>query len=441
MGKLAIKGGMPVRTKPFPSWPIHDEQEVKALTEVARSGKWWRGAYSAAELGAEKVSGRSKVEEFEEKFSSYHGARYAVATSSGSAALDISIKSIGVGPGDEVIVPPYTFVATATSVLHNNAVPIFVDIHPDTYNIDPDKIEETITERTRAIIPVHFGGSLADMEKICRIAKKYNLRIIEDAAHAHGVEWKNERMAGTFGDIGMFSFQQSKNMTAGEGGAIITNDENLFKLCYSYHHYGRVEGRPWYEIHRLGWNFRMTEFQAAVLLIQLERLDELNSRRRGNANYLTQKLSQIGGIESLKIDSRITKHSYYLYIFKYNSEYFDGAHRDTFIQALNKEGIPATQGYTFPIYSNPLFLNKDFFNRGCPLSCEFYDKKINYADFKERCPVAEKACYEEAVWLTHNILLGSKKDMDDIADAIEKIKENIHELKEISLKGDRAKKL
>lgn len=431
MAKLAIKGGKPLRKKPFPSWPVHDEREVKAVIEVINSGKWWRGAYSATELGAEKVSGYSKVEEFEKKFGFYHGAKYVVATSSGSAALDIAIKSIDVGPGDEVIVPPYTFVATATSVLHNNAVPIFVDIHPDTYNIDPEKIEEAITERTKAIIPVHFGGTLADMEKICQIAKKHNLRIIEDAAHAHGVQWQNGKMAGTFGDIGMFSFQQSKIMTAGEGGAIITNDEHLFELCYSYHHYGRVKERPWYEIHRLGCNFRMTEFQAALLLVQLERLEELNSKRMENAKYLTQKLHQIEGIEPLKIDSRITKHSYYLYIFKYKSEHFDGIHRDIFIKALNKEGIPVTEGYTFPIYSNPLFLNKNFFKRECPLSCGFYSRKISYADFKERCPVTEKACYDEAVWLMHNVLLGDRKDMDDIADAIEKIKENIQELKRL----------
>lgn len=432
MAKLAIKGGTPIRTKPFSAWPIYDEREVEAVVDVVKSGKWWRGAYSAVELGAEKVSGRSKVEEFEEKFAKYHGAKYAVATSSGSGALDVAVKSIGVGPGDEVIVPPYTFVATATCVLQNNAVPIFVDIDPDTYNIDPDKIEDAITEKTKAIIPVHFAGNLANMERICEIAKKYNLKVIEDAAHAHGVEWKGKKMAGTFGDIGMFSFQQSKNMTAGEGGAIITNDEELYKLCFSYHHYGRVEGRPWYEIHRLGWNYRMTELQAALLLVQLERLDQLNFRRTENANYLTQRLNQIEGIEPLRLDSEITKPSYYLYIFKYNSKYFDGIHRDVFIKAMNKEGIPVTQGYTFPIYSNPLFINKNFFPKRCPVSCKFYDKNIDYANFKERCPVAERACYEEAVWLTSNVLLGSKKDMDDIANAIEKIKENIQELRDIS---------
>jgi len=431
MGKLAINGGVPIRTKPFPSWPIHDEREVKAAVEVVKSGKWWRGAYSAVELGAERVSGRSKVEEFEEKFAKYHGAKYAVATSSGSGALDIAVKAIGIGPGDEVIVPPYTFVATATCVLQNNAIPIFVDIDPDTYNIDTNKIEEAITEKTKAIIPVHFGGNLANMERICEIAKKYNLKVIEDAAHSHGVQWNGEKMAGTFGDIGMFSFQQSKNMTSGEGGIIITDDEELADLCYSYHHYGRVKGRPWYEIHRLGWNYRMAEFQAAVLLVQLERLEKLNAKRTENAEYLTKCLSQIKGIEPLKIDKRITKCSYHVYIFRYNCAEFGGIHRNEFVEALIAEGIPASRGYDFPIYSNPMFLNKNFSPKNCPVDCQHYNKTINYDDFKEKCPVAEKACYEEAVWLMQNVFLGSKEDMDDIVKAIEKVKENIYELKEI----------
>ncbi len=428
MSKLAIRGGVPVRMKPFPSWPVHDEREVKAVVEVVESGNWWRGAYSTIELGAEKVSGRSRVEELEEKFAKYHGVNYAVATSSGSGALDIAVKAIGIGPGDEVIVPPYTFVATATCVLQNNAIPIFVDIEPTTYNIDPDRIEEAITERTRAIIPVHFGGNLADMEKIGEIARKYNLKVIEDAAHAHGVQWDGKKMAGSFGDIGMFSFQQSKNMTAGEGGIVISNDKELADLCFSYHHYGRVEGRPWYEIYRLGWNYRMSELQAAVLLVQLERLEELNLKRMENAEYLTENLSQIEGIKPLEIDPRITIRSYYLYIFRYDSAKFSGVHRNKFVDALTAEGIPATGGYDFPIYSNPMFLNKDFFPKGCPADCQHYSKTINYNDFKEKCPVAEKACGEEAVWLTQNLLLGDKEDIDDIARALKKIKENIKEL-------------
>lgn len=431
MGKLTISGGTPVRTKPFPSWPIHDKKEVKTVTEVVKSGKWWRGAYDVGEWGGpEKIVGHSKVEEFEEKFAKYHGVKYAVATSSGSGALDIAVKAIGIGPGDEVIVPPYTFVATATCVLQNNAIPIFVDIDPDTYNIDVNRIEEAITENTKAIIPVHFGGNLTDMEKMCEIAEKYDLKVIEDAAHSHGVQWDGKKMAGSFGNIGMFSFQQSKNMTAGEGGIIITNDKTLADLCFSYHHYGRIKGRPWYEFHRLGWNYRMSELQAAVLIVQLERLEKLNAKRTETAEYLTTRLSQIEGMKPIEINKKMTKCSYHVYIVRYNSEKFSGVHRNKFVRALVAEGIPASPGYDFPIYSNPMFLNKDFFSKDCPVGCQYYNKTINYSDFKEKCPVAEKACNEEAIWLTQNVLLGSKEDMDDIVRAVEKIKENIKELKE-----------
>jgi len=428
--KLAFLGGRPVRIKPFPEWPIHDENEINAMKEVVQSGKWWRGAYSVDELGSDaQIVGFSRVEAFEEKFSAYHGVRYGVATSTGLGALDIAVKAIGIGPGDEVIVPPYTFIASATCILHNNAVPVFVDIDQETYNINADKIEEAITVNTKAIIPVHFGGNLADMEKLGEIAKKHDLKVIEDAAHAHGVEWSGENMAGSMGDLGMFSFQQSKNMTAGEGGIVITSIEELYELCFSLHHYGRVKGRPWYEIHRLGWNFRMTEFQAAILLVQLERLERLNNKRMKNAKYLTQCLQQIRGISPVKVDKRITKCSYHLFIFRYDPVEFEGVHRNDFVRALAAEGIPATTGYDFPIYSNPMFLNKEFFPYNCPIECQHYAKGIDFSNFKEKCPVAEKACYEEAVWLTQNVLLGEREDMDSIVEAIQKIKKNIGELK------------
>ncbi len=430
MPRLAIHGGNPVRTIHFPSWPIHDEQEVQALTEVCQSGKWWRGAYSQSELGAEATTGRSRVEEFEKAFASHHGTRYAVGTSNGSGALDIALKSIGVGPGDEVIVPPYTFVATATSVLHCNAVPVFTDIDTDTYNLDPRRVEDAITEHTRAIVPVHFGGILADMEGINTIAKKYNLKVVEDAAHAHGVEGPDGKKAGSYGDIGMFSFQQSKNMTAGEGGAIITSDRKLYELCYSYHHYGREEGHPWYEIHRLGWNARMLEFQAAVLLVQLQRLDEQNARRAENARYLTENLQKIKGIEPVRIDFERGKPSIHLFIFKYDKKYFDGLPRDLFLKALHAEGIPATGGYTYPIYNNPAFLQKHFYPYQCPIQCSHNTIDRDYASFQEKCPVTEKACKEEAVWLTQNMFLGDHEDMDDIVEGILKIAENKKEFKE-----------
>ena len=428
MAVLSIKGGKPVREKAFPGWPVYNEREIELTREVIQSGKWWRGSYDTAELGEGKAAGKSKAEEFEERFAHFHQTSYAVATSSGSGALEIAVKASGIKPGDEVIVPPYTFIATATAVLQNNAVPIFADINADTYCLDPEKVEEAITEKTRAIIPVHFGGHFADMDRIMEIARKYNLKVIEDAAHAHGCSWKG-RMAGSIGDIGMFSFQQSKAMTSGEGGIIITNDEQNAKLCFSLHHCGREEGRPWYEHHRLGWNYRMSELHAAVLLAQIERLEEQNEKRMKNAEYLSRGLSGIEGISPLKVDSRMTKHSFYLYIMRYDCKRFAGISRERFIEAMNAEGIPCISGYSFALYENPIFLNQSFHNSQCPLDCPRYGKQTNYLEFKDRCPVSEKAVREEAVWLTHNLLLGSQEDIDDIIEAVRKIRKNVDELR------------
>ncbi|NPV54500.1 MAG: DegT/DnrJ/EryC1/StrS family aminotransferase [Firmicutes bacterium] len=429
-GKLAINGGAPVRTKPFPRWPVCDEKEAEAVREVALSGKWWMGAYSKGELEKrDKIEGRSKVEELEEKFAKHHKARYAVATSSGSSALEIAVRAAGIGPGDEVITTPYTFIATSTCILNNNAIPVYVDIDPETYNINADLIEEAITERTKAILPVHFSGNLADMDKICAIAEKHGLVVIEDASHAHGVERDGEKYAGTFGQMGCFSFQEAKNMAAGEGGMILTDDPELEDICYSLHHYGRVRDGLWYEHHRLGWNARMTEFQAAILLVQLERLDKLNRVRMENVKYLKSRLDSIPGIKYCKDDPRITKHSHHLFMMRYDSEEFDGVHRNKFVDALNAEGIPAITGYTFPNYANPFMVNKVFHSGSCPASCEKYSSvTIDYRVYKDKCPVAERACYEEAIWLEHRLFLGTKADMDDIVEAILKIRENLGEL-------------
>lgn len=426
MGKLAVTGGQPVRTKPWPGWPFSDEEEVRALAEVARSNRWWRGAYSTGEL-SRGISGRSKVEEFEEAFARHHRARYAVAVSSGLAALDIALKAAGIGPGDEVIVPAYTFVASATCVLHVNAIPVFADVREDTYNLDPVKVEQAVTERTRAVIPVHFGGTLADMDAINAIATRHDLKVIEDAAHAHGVEW-NGRMAGTFGHMGAFSFQSSKNMTSGEGGILITDNEEYADLAYSLHHYGRTKTGLWYEIFRLGWNFRMTEFQAAVLLVQLKRLDAQNAVRKANAEYLSRGLKGIPGITLLATDPRQTRHSVHLFMFRYDREAFGGLPREKFIEAMTAEGIPCLGGYTFPLYDNPLFVNQNFHKDRCPAECSRYAPKVDYTSYRGKCPVAERACYEEAVWLEHRLFLSSREDMDDIVRAVCKVRESQSEL-------------
>ncbi|MCK4400774.1 DegT/DnrJ/EryC1/StrS family aminotransferase [bacterium] len=409
MGRLAINGGKPVREKSFPIWPVCDEKEAEAVRQVALSGKWWRGAYSKSEFDRQDTGEeRSKIAEFEENFARHHHAKYAVAVASGSAALEISVRALGIGAGDEVITTPYTFIATTTCILNNNAVPVYVDIDHETYNINADLIERAITPRTKAIIPVHFSGDLCDMEKINILAMKYNLKVIEDAAHAHGVELDGEKMAGTFGDLGVFSFQSAKNMASGEGGIIITNNEELADICFSLHHYGRVKDGLWYEHHRLGWNYRMAEFQAAILLVQLSRLDKLNRIRMKNAEYLYEKISKIDGIKPCRINTRLTKHSHHIFMLRYDATKFGNIHRDKFVEALNAEGIPALTGYTFPNYANP-FMQSQIFKKG-------------------ECPVVEKACNEEAIWLEHRLLLGDRNDMDDIVKAFEKIKENCTEL-------------
>jgi len=406
MSELAINGGKPIRTRPFPKWPVYDESEKKALEEVLQSGVWG--------------SGGSKVNKFEKKFAGYHNAEYGICVVNGTTALEVALKASGIGAGDEVIVPAYTFLATASSVLLVNAVPIFVDIDPDTYCIDPQQIENAITERTKAIIPVHLAGHSSNMDKIMEIAKENNLVVIEDCAQAHLAEWKGKKV-GSIGDLGCFSFQSSKNMTSGEGGIIVTNNKELADKCWSYHNCGRTRGGPWYKHPLLGWNYRMTEFQAAVLLVQLNRLEKQNKTRNENALYLSAKLSEIDGITPLKRDERVTTHAYHLYIFRYAKEKFSGVTRDRFLEALNAEGIPCARGYV-PLYKEG-YLNEA---RKCPLSCSYYSGKIDYT--KVDCPVTEKACNEEAVWLTQNMLLGTKEDMDTIVEAIQKVKNNVDEL-------------
>lgn len=409
MVKLALKGGEPVRTKPFPKWPVFDERELEALKKVLESGVWGiRGKFQ---------------KEFEEKFASYQHAKYGVSVINGSAALEVSLRALGVGCGDEVIIPAYTFMATAISVLYVNAVPIFADIDPESYTIDPESVESLISDKTRVILPVHISGRPADMDALLSIAEKYDLYILEDACQAWGSEWKGRRV-GAIGNIGAFSFQSSKNITSGEGGMIVTNDEDLYLKAWSLHNCGRSPKGPWYRHDLPGGNYRMTEFQAAILLVQLERLDEQTERRMTNARYLDEKLSKIDGIKPLKRDERVTRNSYHLYIFRYDPEAFGGISKAKFAEAMQAEGIPVSVGYSRPLYKE-LYLN--YFKK-CPLSCPYYGKSVDYS--KVKLPVTEKACYTEGLWLPQNVLLGSREDMDDIIMAFEKIQENVDELKE-----------
>ena len=415
---LAIKGGKKVASEGLKTqWPVFDKKEEKALIEVLRSGKWWRGAY--------KDQNDSKVGQFEKAFAEFSDAKYGIAVVNGSAAIELALKTGGIEAGDEVIVPAATFISTATSVVMINAIPIFVDIEPDTYQISPEAIELAITEKTKAIIPVHYGGYPADMDRIMEIAKRHNLLVIEDAAEAHGSEWRG-RKVGAIGNMGTFSFQMGKPLTCGEGGIVLTDDEELVSKCYAYHHIGRFRGALTYEHALCGWNYRMTEFQGAILLSQLNRLPEQTEIRHKNGEYLAKLLNEIEGVSALKRDSRITKRGYYFYFIRYNEKKFGGLSRDKFIKALKAEGIAVSTAHNQPLYKNSVFQEMNFGKTGCPISCPFYGKKIDYSQVK--CPVAERVFESEVVALSKDILL-ERENIDLIIEAIKKIKKYQKEIK------------
>ncbi|HOW18001.1 MAG TPA: DegT/DnrJ/EryC1/StrS family aminotransferase [Phycisphaerae bacterium] len=405
-GQLAIHGGTPVRTRPFPSWPVFGPEEEQALARALRSGKW--GKQDGTEVAT-----------FERDFAKYQGAAHGIAVVNGTVSLQIALMAAGIRAGDEVIVPPYTFLATATAVITANATPVFVDIDPETLNISPKAIEAAITPRTRAIIPVHFGGLPADMDAIMAIAKRHNLIVIEDAAHAHGAEYKGRR-TGSIGHFGSFSFQSSKNLTSGEGGFITTNDPELAARCRSIHNCGRRPGHAWYEHFVIAGNFRLSEFQGAVLNAQLQRLDEQTRRRDENGRYLTEKLGRIPGIKPQKITADCTRHAFHLFCFRVDAKEL-GAPRSAFLKALAAEGIPNFGGYPQPLYRQPLFLNREF---GPYAGCQ----GVDYA--KTSCPHCEAICYELGGWLEQRILLGTREDMEDIVRAFTKVYENRKDLKE-----------
>jgi dTDP-4-amino-4,6-dideoxygalactose transaminase len=408
-GLLAIHGGPKAREKAFPAWPVFDASDEQALLEVLRSSRWGR------------IDG-DLVAAFEERFAAYQDARYGVACSSGTAALRLALLAAGIEEGDEVIVPPYTFVATASAVVEANAVPVFADIEPDTFNIDPAAIKRALTSRTRAIIPVHFAGQAADMQRIMEIARRRGLVVIEDAAHGHGATWQHRKL-GSIGEMGCFSFQSSKNLTAGEGGMILTSSPDLERLLRALHTCGRYPERPWYEHHLIGGNYRMTEFQGALLSAQLARLEEQTRIRDQNGQYLNVRLGQIPGIRPLTRGHGETRHSYHLYIFRYDPEAFDGAPRDQFLAALQAEGIPCSGGYATGLYSQPLFAGRAFGPFGGARRARS-NLRYDTANF----PACERAC-AEACWLFQPMLLGTRADMDDIVRAVEKIYKNRAELR------------
>jgi len=412
MEMLALKGGAPVRTKAFARWPEFGEEEKKVLQLVLWGRNW--GGYPSPNTYARILN---------ERFAAFQGARYGIAAANGTVTLEVALKAGGLRPGDEVIIPAYTWAGTAAAVLFAQCIPVFVDSDPANYCMNPKAVEAAITSRTAAVIPVHVGMEMADMDDILAIARRNQLLVIEDCAHAHGAQWKG-RGAGSLGDFGSFSMQTSKLLTAGEGGMIITSNEEYEERCQSLINCGRPSLTDKYKYRMIGHNYRMTEFQAALLLAQLDRLPEQTERRWKSARLLAGKLEGVPGIRPLQWDSRITRPAIYHYLMRYDPDGCCGVHRDVFLNALRAEGIPAEGAFYEPVYRAPLwrFRRNQF--------AAFASSDVDYG--KVHCPVAEKAAYDESIWLHHSLLLGSETDMDDISRAVIKVQANAVELRNIA---------
>ncbi|MGH9311520.1 MAG: DegT/DnrJ/EryC1/StrS family aminotransferase [Vicinamibacterales bacterium] len=398
---LALLGGLPVRTKPFPAWPVFGAPEEERLLQTLRSGNWGR------------LDG-TEVAEFEQRFAAMHDCAHGIAVANGTIALRVALLAAGIRAGDEIIVPPYTFVATASAVIEANAVPVFADVDPDTFNLDPGAIRRAITSRTRAIVPVHFAGQAAAMDEITTLAREHGLVVLEDAAHAHGGTYKG-RKAGSLGHLATFSFQSSKNLTCGEGGIVTTNDEALAESCRSIQNCGRVAGGVWYEHHVIGGNYRLGEFQGAILNCQLDRLEAQAEAREANGRALAARIAEVPGLNPQVRSVECTRHSYHLFMLRFDAGQF-GAPRSAVIRALEAEGIPCSAGYGFSLPQQPLFRNRAF---GPYLDGRA--DRLAYAD--AACPNSDRLCCE-AIWLGQELLLGDRGDLDDIVRAFQKVFEH-----------------
>lgn len=400
--KPALLGGTPVRREPFPSWPVVNPTEERALLEVLRSGHWNRGA---------------ATDRFEKSYAELTGAKACLATANGTSALLTALNVMEIGPGDEVLVPPYTFIATVNVVLQLHALPVFVDTDAETFQIDAKKIDGAVTPETKIIIPVHLGGSAADLDTIMRVSQSRRIPVLEDACQAHLAEWRG-RKVGTYGSMGCFSFQASKNLNSGEGGAIIANDPALTERCYAFSNNSRGRGSAGtdFTYSRRGLNLRLTDFQSALLLAQMSRLEAQSKRRDTNAAALTAMLREIPGITPARMYDGCTRNAWHLYMFRYDSAAFSGLSRQKFLQALRAEGVPASGGYS-PLNREP-FLQHALQSRRFQ---RIYGPN-RLAEWHERnqCPANDKLC-TEAVWFTQTMLLGERKDVTDISAAVQKI--------------------
>lgn len=408
MSKLALHGGEPVRTEPYPAWPVHDERDIAAVTAVIKSGQWGGYPYPGPQTA-----------EFARRFVELQGGGYAVAVANGTVTMEVALRTADIGWGDEVIIPAYTFQATAAAPMAAGAIPVIVDIDPETYCLDPRAIEAAITPQTKAVIVVHLGAQMADMDAVMDIAERHNLIVIEDCAHAHGAKWRGKG-AGTIGHFGSFSLQSSKILTAGEGGVLLCRTPELATRATSIIDCGRPHDEA-EQMFTMGANYRMTELQAALGNVAIERFPAQAKQREEMGDYMDEALSDIPGVRVLKRDLRHTTRSFYRYIFAIDPEVF-GAEHGPVCAALEAEGILCWVGYE-AMHHYELFqpgLSK------LPVPSAFPER---FQFEQMHLPEAERACQHEAVWLDEAVFRAGTQGIDDAVAAIRKIQTHAAELK------------
>ena len=407
--QLAALGGGKVRAQTFPAWPHFDDTEREAVNRVLDSGNWWANA------GVE-------VKQFEKEWSSYTGAKSSFAVTNGTHTLEVIFLALDIGDGDEVIVADWSFLATISAVLTVNAIPKIVDVDPLTGTIDVAQAEAAIGPKTRAIVCVHVAGSMSDMDSLTALCEKYNIALIEDSAHAHGSRW-NGKHAGTIGDAASFSFQASKLMTSGEGGVITTKREDLIPLFKSYINCGRGEGIWYYRHLRLGGNYRLSEWQGAILRAQLDRFPKQQENRAKNANWLNSEIAKIPGFKPQGRYEGCTEQGNYCYVVEVDSTLLSGATRDQIRHALLAEGIPLTTSYP-PLHKLEMF--KDPSGLAPRLRGEVTKIRYNEQSF----PVTDHLA-ANTLWFNTAVLMGSHEDANSVLQSIAKISELASEVAKI----------
>jgi dTDP-4-amino-4,6-dideoxygalactose transaminase len=410
MAELAINGGTPVRGTPYPAWPAPDDEYVAAATEVVRSGEW--GGFP--EPGTNAAA-------FEEAFAAYQGARHGVLMMNGTVTMEVALKALDIGWGDEVIIPALTFSATAYAPMAAGALPVIVDVEPRTWTIDPDLVEQAITPKTKAILPVHLGHQMADMDRLTEIASRHGLAIVEDCAHAHGQQWRG-RGAGCIGHFGSFSHQSSKILTAGEGGSLLTNDDALARRAHSIIDCGRAKDPDEKEV-TFGANYRLGELHAALLVVAMRRFPSQQEERAVAGKAFERLVAEVPGVRVMPADERITRWSFYNYVIAIDPNAFAGRTNQVVCAAMEAEGIPAEVQY-------PPMSRYDLFQPSLsrlPVAVEFADR-LDPSSMS--FPVAEAAGLRESVYFMENVFRDGTAGVEDAVEALAKIQRNASELPE-----------